>query len=175
MSSHSQNSGGGQIVAAAATATLTSTASPLNIAKSYVYQPDHGLIDDRRLQDDHEAEEVSEDEGDEDEDDESEGAFTRFHRFCWALCCTTCCCYCCEKGPINEEVTSLRSSRSSSLRDDIDKGDSSRCLSSLVVVLREKFMWMRDRLEFAEYGNGHHVMCEPYQYFRVALLLTTTL
>lgn len=148
MSSHSQNTGGGSSRAL----VVTSSASPLNIAKSYVYQSDHSLIDDRREpQDEQEAEELSEDE--EADDDESEGAFTRFHRFCWALCCTTCCC-CCEKGPLNEEATSLRSSRSS-LKDDIDKGDSSLCLASLLVLLREKFIWMRDRLEFAEYGNGH--------------------
>ena len=125
--------------------------------KSYVYQSEHSLVTVLDPQCFHSDEEADDD--DPSDDDESDAALTRLHRFCWAICC--CCCRSCGSG---EGRSSRSSSSSSSVREDSDDSDkvvlddTSRCRSCF--CLREKFVELRDRLELAEYGNGH-MECEP--------------
>ena len=132
--------------------------------KSYVYQSEHSLVTVLRHSEPqcfHSDEEADDDDPSSDnDDDESDAALTRLHRFCWAICCCRSCS--CEGRSSRSSSLSSSSVREDSDSDDSDKvvlDDTSRCRSCFC-LLREKFVELRDRLELAEYGNGH-MECEP--------------
>jgi hypothetical protein len=168
---------------------LAITSSTANIGRSYVSQSrsDHSLVTVIRedhetcfnapssaggpantkqrpsLSEDDEEEDLdtSEDEeSDEESDEDSEAALTRIHRFCWAICCCCCRASCrrpdCSCHQTEDDGDGLQPVVEDKTHSCCDEDCSPASMWDRWLEFRT---YMRDMLEFAEYGKRR-----PFRY-----------